>query len=222
MTKGNLTLLDELVLLGLRDGTALSVSTPLFVSHLVMAGAILLELELRGLVDSDPGSQDIYTTNAATPTDPILADAMNWLAAKGRVPVRDAISWLARQGREYRALTLRNLMSRGIIGVERGKLFWIIATTRYPTLQAEPQLSVKARISHALYSDEIADPRDAAIVSLAHASGLLHYLFRREELDSLAPRLARMRQFELICRVVDEIAADIELDRSAFVGYPHM
>lgn len=221
MMSGTLTLLEELVLLGLREGTVLSDATPAFISHLVVGGAILLELELRGLVDSDPGEQLLYTTRVEEQSDPILAEVLAWIAAKGRVPVHDAIFWLAKHGRDFRNRTLQGLQQRGIIEIKRGKLLWIIPTTRYPLLQSEPRLAVKSRISHVLYSQDIADPRDAALVSLAHASGLLQYLYWREELESLAPRLAQLRQFELICRVVDEIAADIELDRAAFVGFPH-
>jgi len=38
----------------------------------------------------------------------------------------------------------------------------------------------------------------------------------------LMPRLARLRKFELICRVVDGVTLDMEIDRAAFVGYPHV
>jgi len=221
MSVGTLTLLDELVLLGLRDGTELSAGTPLFVSHLVVGGAILLELELRGLIDSDPASQTITITKTEVQNDPILDEAAAWIGGKASVSVRDTISWLARHGRQYRALTLRRLVMRGIVGTKLDKLFWIIPTIRYPLLHAEPQLAVKTRISQALYSEEIVDARDSAIVSLAYASGLLNFLYRGEELQSLHPRLARLRNFELICRVFDDIAMDIEIDRAAFAGYPH-
>jgi Golgi phosphoprotein 3 (GPP34) len=222
MISGSLTLLDELVLLGLRDGSELSAGMPLFISHLVVAGAVLLELELRGSIDSDPSAQTLTVTTNETQADPILAEAMEWISAKGIVSVRETLFWLALRAKKYRALTLHGLVLRGIIGIKVDKLFWIIPTTRYPTLQAEPQLAVKARLSLALYSEMIVDPRDSAIVSLSHASGLLDYLYRSEELNSLKPRLTRMRRFELICRVVDEIAMDVEIDRAAFVGFPHL
>jgi hypothetical protein len=222
MIEGTLTLLDELVLLGLRDGSELSASTPLFVSHLVVAGAILLELELRGLIDSSPVTQTISIISNEIQDEPILDAASAWIAGKGGPSVKETIYWLAKRGRAYRDLTLRRLVLRGIVAVKQDKVFWVIPTTRYPLLQTEPQLAVKTRISQALYSEEIADPRDSAIVSLAHASGLLHFLYRGEELKSLMPRLARLRKFELICRVVDGVTLDMEIDRAAFVGYPHV
>ena len=57
-----------------------------------------------------------------------------------------------------------------------------------------------------LFSDDIPDPRDIVIVSLASASGVFESMLSRDELAQVRERIEAISGLDLICR---EIAATI-------------
>ena len=61
-----------------------------------------------------------------------------------------------------------------------------------------------------LFSDEIPDPRDIAIVGLMDAGGLFKYLLSERELKGVAERIEQVRNMDLIGQAVTVSVREIE------------
>ena len=92
----------------------------------------------------------------------------------------------------------------------RGAVPGVFPSQRYPTADSAADRDVKRRIMAVLFSDDIPDPRDAAVVGLADTTGLLRGLPPRRELDHVAPRIVQVRKLDLIGRVVSRAVWDFK------------
>ena len=83
---------------------------------------------------------------------------------------RDARFWvqrIANRGLAIREEALSRLVTRGILESRDDRFLWVFRSRRYPAIDGEPEREVKMRIMDVLFSDEIPDPRDVVIISLA-------------------------------------------------------
>ncbi|MCY3988353.1 MAG: GPP34 family phosphoprotein, partial [Gammaproteobacteria bacterium] len=71
---------------------------------------------------------------------------------------------------------------------------------RYPMMDGEIQREARQRVVGVLFSGDIPDPRDIALICIADACGVLKTVFGDKELDEVAPRLDQLRKMDLIGR----------------------
>ena len=173
-----LFLLDE------QSGTLLPV-TPR-TERLALAGAVLMELQLRDRIDTD---LDTLMLTDPTPLgddllDPTLAD----IAAAEEE--HDAVYWLERsaaRGREIRGRAIAKLVGRGILLEPDDDGFLSLApevahARRYPSTNGTTQEHVRLRVMRVLFSDDIPDPADIVIITLIDACAVWRKVLSVEEL----------------------------------------
>ena len=193
-----LFLLDE------QNGTLLPMTER--TEHLVLAGAVLMDLQLANRIDTD---LDHLTLSNPTPLgddvlDPVLADIA------GAEATHDALHWVertARRGHEIRERTIARLVSRGIL-IEPGDDGFLSLTPevaharRYPSTNGAAQEDVKLRVMRVLFSDDIPDPADVVIISLVDACDVWRKLLTAEELAKARGRIEIVSRLDLIGRAV--------------------
>ena len=193
-----LFLLDE------RNGTLLPMTER--TEHLVLAGAVLMDLELANRIDTD---LDNLTLSNPAPLgddmlDPVLADIV------GAEETHDALYWVertARRGHAIRERAIARLVSRGIL-LEPGDDGLLSLTPevaharRYPSTNGVAQEDVKLRIMRVLFSDDIPDPADIVIISLVDACDVWRKLLTAEELVKARRRIEIVSRLDLIGRAV--------------------
>ena len=92
-----------------------------------------------------------------------------------------------------------------------------VPTDREPT-EAEPGHNAKTRFADVLFTDEIPDPKDIALICLVDACGILS-AHLADDVACLAPRIEQLRRMDLIGR---EIASAImAIDRSVIQSTAH-
>ena len=193
-----LFLLDE------RNGTLLPMTER--TEHLVLAGAVLMDLQLANRIDTD---LDNLTLGNPTPLgddvlDPVLADIA------GAEEKHDALYWVertAKRGHEIRERAIARLVSRGIL-LEPGddgllSLAPEVAhARRYPATNGTAREDVKLRVMRVLFSDDIPDPADIVIISLVDACDVWRKLLTAEELVKARKRIEIVSRLDLIGRAV--------------------
>ena len=142
---------------------------------------------------------------------------------RGASEARGTRYWIrhtAGQAHRIRARVLEPLVERGILYRREGRFLGVFPSQRYPTADSAADRDVKRRILAVLFSDDIPDPRDAAVVGLADTTGLLRSLLSRRELDHVAPRIVQVRKLDLIGRVVSRAVWNLKspLDEPTVLG----
>ena len=189
-----------LLILDSSDGDVTS-SLPPNSLNTVLAGAVLMDLALEdridtdlerlALIDSTPVGDDLL--------DPVLAE----IAKESDSHTTDyRLERTARQGDAIREQALARLVGRGILKSDDDTLFFlsnrVSRSRRYPVVDGKTTEEVTFRIMRLLFSDDIPDPRDIVIVSLAAASGVFERILSREELVEIQPRIDLIGKMDLI------------------------
>lgn len=166
-------LVEDLLLLLLDDdGASISGAGTL---HYTLGGAVLVELALGGWVQVDTDDRRsangpvVMPTGQPRPTDPLLAQAMEVVAAKEQ---RVQVLILALGGNLLPVLQQR-LMDRGLITQEKRRVLGLFRTTRWPATDAEHEADLRRRIVAVLQDGAEPDARTAAVIGLVYASGAM-------------------------------------------------
>ena len=69
---------------------------------------------------------------------------------------------------------------------------------------------VRLRIADVLFSDDIPDPRDVALIGLVDACDILGEIFPDREMVQCRPRIEQLRKMDLIGRELAAAISDIE------------
>lgn len=168
-------LAEELLLLGLDDRTGKVVVSELDKG---LAGAVLIELALTERVRVAEKGEPVRAGRLVVmpgpaPAHPVLADALELVAAKeGRRP-KDMIGKLSQRLRERLA---DDLVARGVLRREKHKVLGLFPTTRLPALDSGHEAGVRGRIEAAL-GGATPDERSAALIALLHAIRGLPHVF---------------------------------------------
>ena len=206
---------EELLLL-LFDERAddLSISLPADRLHILLAGAVLMDLALEERIDTDlkrlmlvdptPLNDDLL--------DPVLADI-------ARAPeTSDTDTWVRRQaerGEAIREGALARLTARGILETTDSSTFFLsrrVSRARRYRLSADETVrdEVRLRIMRVLFSDDIPDPRDTVIICLAAAGGIFERILSRSELADVQDRIDLVKKLDLIGQSVARAVRAVE------------
>lgn len=202
-----LTFTEEiLLLLGDEDGASLPIRQHAF--ECALAGAALMDLAFANRIDTD------LATLVVTDPTPTGNPALDRILAKigERAGTTDTQTWIrlltTEDAANIRESALENLVRRRILARRDKRFPWAFGSVRHPTVDDRAEGEIKARIERALLED-VPDPRDIALISLADACQILPGLFPDQAIENLAPRIARLRRMDLIGREVAGTISDI-------------
>ncbi len=192
-----LSLPDELILMLLNDQTGYFHQVPGWRLHCAVVGAVLAELSLLSRIDTD--MESLVLLDRTETGDPALDPLLKEIADE---PVqRNARYWIERLAARIEPvidLTLENLVKRKILEHHDGD-FWTLAPAYWLT-QRQGNLEegsasrfIKTRISQAIFTDTIPDPRDVIVICLVNACDVFRFMF---ELNEHAEK-----RIELICKM---------------------
>ena len=200
---------EQIVLLLADADSGQFARVPDWSSRCALAGAVLMDLAMENRIDTDP--EQLFVIDSSPVGDDLLDPTLAEIAQASEA--RDTRYWVrhtADQAHRIRDRVLERLVGRGILHRREGRVLWVFPSQRYPTADPAADRDVKRRILAVLFSDDIPDPRDAAVVGLADTAGLLRGLLPRRELDHVAPRIVQVRKLDLIGRVVSRAVWDLK------------
>ena len=205
-----LTFAEELLLLLLDDEDGSFVPIPKSNLGCAIAGAVLMDLAFAYRIDTDPQALVI---NDPTPTgNPMLDGTLAKLAAhKEPSNTRTWIRVLSVEDAPgIREQALESLVARGIVELREARVMWAFRARRYPTIDGNAEQEVKLRIGEVLFSDDIPDPRDVALIGLVDSCDLLREIFSDRDMQQCRPRIGQLRKMDLIGRELGNAINDIE------------
>jgi len=204
-----LSFAEELYLLALDDAEGVTKPMPPFALDYAMAGALLMELALEGRVDAD--LQVLKVTSTEAVKDPLLNDVLHELQGQPKPqPVAFWLKQLADESKRIEDRVLAGLVAKGVLKQENRRVLWVFAVRRYPIIDDREVKEVRTRLRELISSDEIPDPRDVILLSLAKACSLLDDMFSADEIDALRPRIAALTRLDLIGQEMVDAIGDIE------------
>ena len=204
-----LTLPEEVILLVLDDESGSLLPIPQRTLDSALAAGALMELSLRERVDSDLDS--LWIVDSTPIGEPYLDRLLEWLA-ESEVQ-QDAEAWIQRMSEESGAIqeaALARLVERGVLREEEKRFLWMFESRRYPIIDGKEEREVKLRIMGVLFSEEIPDPRDVALISLVDACRLFEELLGARELARVRDRIAVVRKLDLIGLAMQAKVREIE------------
>jgi len=204
-----LRFVEEILLLLLRDDGGRFVHVPSWSLDRAMAAGVLMDLAMENRIDTDVKNLILIDK---TPTGDSLLDPTLAEIADGEQ--RNAQHWVeqtAKRAEDIRELALARLVESGILEVAEGRFLWVFRSRRYPLVDGKAEREVKMRIMGVLFSDDIPDPRDVVLISLAHACGILREILSKNELEQAAERIEQVRNLELIGQAMTQAIIDMEM-----------
>lgn len=198
---------EEIVLLLLDDEGQVA-QLPVSATHIVIAGAALMELALRNRIDTDV--KTLTVVDRAGTGDDILDDALAHLdGLGGGLNIPAALYGIAVRSEGYRQKALQRLVDHRVLRDEDGRFLWVSPSRQYPIIDDREQREVRERLRQILLTDEIPDPRDVVLLCLVESSHLLPHVLSPEELARVRGRIDQLTRLDLIGQAVHRAVADI-------------
>ena len=195
-----ITFAEETLALLLDDRTGAFLPIGKYALEHALVGGVLMDLAFANRIDTDPEKLMIIDP---TPTgNPTLDRVLERINESG--DSRNTAQWLeilsAEQGANIQQQVLDSLIERGVLEQREEKFLWVFRSRRYPMIDGKMQREARQRVVGVLFSGDIPDPRDIALICIADACGLLKTVFGESELDEVSARLDQLRKMDLIGR----------------------
>ena len=188
-----------MLLLALDDETGALVKLAPYSLELSLAAALVMELTLEGRIDTD--LEKLFVVSAEPTGQPVLDEALAEICAESASqPTRFWLSRLSRSTPVHPERIARSLLDQGVLRLVEKRLLWVLKSRTYPPVSGLEQREVRQRILTLLDNTEIPDTRDALLVGLLRASGLVDRLFDEPELSRLRARINQIANLEEISR----------------------
>jgi hypothetical protein len=145
-----------------------------------LAGALLLDLADRGLIDVDADGRLVALDGPATGA-PLLDEAHAAIRDDDRRRnARGGVQRLPRALKPLRDRVAQGLVERGILTEEHSKLLGLVPRTRYPTADPAPERDLRARLEAVLLDGQDPTPREALLLGLLEPLELIGGLVPRD------------------------------------------
>ena len=193
----SISLLEEFLLLTLEDeGGRFDTVSEIFLTCGV-AGAILMDLSLRGRIDSDLTS--VWVVDSTPTGDAVLDQVLSQVAAE---PTRlSAAAWLRKlslTAPANRQAAIERLCERGILHQDADRFMWVMKARRYPVLQSGELVEAKRRLMNLVFTTEVPTPHDSALMSLAASCHVFERILTPAALKDTRLRIDQLASFDLI------------------------
>ncbi len=195
-----ITFAEETLALLLDDRTGAFLPIGKYALEHALVGGVLMDLAFANRIDTDPGKLMIIDP---TPTGNATLDrVLERINESG--DSRNTAQWLeilsAELGEDIQQQVLDSLIERGVLEQREERFLWVFRSRRYPMIDGRMQREARQRVVGVLFSGDIPDPRDIALICIADACGLLKTVFGESELDEVSARLDQLRKMDLIGR----------------------
>jgi golgi phosphoprotein 3 len=204
-----LTIPEELFLLTVNDQTGRRAFLKSKKFDILLSAAILMDLALHNRIDTDP---DFIIPDQPEPTGhPLLDMALELIQHSGE---HQKISWwllkLAEKGPRFREKLVSGLLDKGLLRMERERVFLRFASNTYPILVNDREiLEVKTRMRTLIFSNELPDFRDLVIISLAWYGGLLDLILTAGEIEKQRERIEQLARMDFIGQAVSKSMKEV-------------
>ena len=174
------------------------------------AGAVLMDLAFANRIDTDPEALFVIDP---TPTGNLVHDRVLARVLRRKKEV-DTRSWIValseREATAARETAVLSLVRPGILSFPEGSRYGALGGSRAVVADDAVRRDVRLRLESALFSDEVPEPRDAALIGLADACGMMESVFPDRDMEACRPRVELLRRTELIVREIPDAVSDIE------------
>lgn len=199
MTKRNLFLYEEIMLLALRDEKGTIESGAMY--KYAIGGALLADLLLSGSINVEIfRKKKMVNVDDSTPMgDSLIDECLEKIkTSKRRASLQ---TWVTRfsgiKNLKHRAAG--QLCRRGILRADEDKVLLLFNRRIYPELDPAPEKKLLERMREAIFTEkENLDPRTVVLISLANGTGLLKANFDKKLLKSRKDRIKKIAEGELI------------------------
>ena len=203
---------DELCLLMLDDASGSFCRLPGRTRDLGLAAAALLELAHGHRLEI---GRDGLLVVDESPVGDAVTDSVLAQVASGGKP-RSPEDWIRRigleSGSEIADLCLARLRERGILEGIKGDLFFlapeVARSRRYPEVAGRSADDVRVRVMRTLFRGEVAEPRDAELIGLAHACGIFELTLSATEFETVRSRIAALAPPHALCQAARRAVND--------------
>ena len=209
-----ISLIEELLLLTLEDSGGEFDSVPEIYLNCGMAGAALMDLSLRGRLDSDLSG--VFVVDATPTGDATLDRVLATIAREPeRLAAREWISRLSHEAPKMREAALANLCALGVLRQSDHAFLWVLKERRYPVVEGQERTEAKKRILALLYNDDLPSPEDVSLTSLAEACFIFERILSPKEFVRVKPRIRQIARMDLIGGEIAETAHRVNLEMRA-------
>jgi len=205
-----LSFAEEIYLLSLNEETGrIELPSKNIVLNNALIGAVLGELSLLNKIDSD--AEFIYILNTDPVNRPLLDLVLKQLSElkDTKIPIDNCIGNIFFSAAPLEDMVRNQLLTKNILKEEKGKILWVIPTRRYPVIDDCEIKDVERRLRELITSDDIPDPRDTILVSLAEVCGLLEQILSPKEYKRHTKRIRMLSNMDLVGQKVRETIAEI-------------
>ncbi len=199
---------EEVILLLLNDDDGRFARVPSWSMDYALAGAVLMDLALENRVDTD--LEKLVLVDPTPLGDSLLDPTLSDIAAGEERNARYWVEHTANRAPEIREESLNRLVESGILERKEDRVLWVFQSRRYPMIDGKEEREVRLRLMGVLFSDEIPEPRDIVLLSLADACGILRAMLTRRELSNAADRIEQVRRLDLVGQATTQAILDIE------------
>lgn len=201
-----MTFAEQLILLTLSPKTGEFHALPRHSLPLGLAGAFLLEMAFRGVIDTD--DEALVVLREQLPGRPLLETALQVVRGNNEreISLRRALGRLGLQGDRLLEQTLRRLVERGTLERRDKGLLFRLKRPRFPHADdAQAYQDIVERIRALVLDPEgIPSPEEAALLGLARACRLQRTLFSEEERARCETRFRQLAEMDLVGRAIIE------------------
>ncbi|MCY4644096.1 MAG: cytochrome P450 [Bacteriovoracales bacterium] len=193
-----LSLPEELILMLLNEETGYFHHVPGWELNCAVIGAVLAELSLLLRIDTD-----LRSLNLTDPTEtgsPILDSILKEIADEPRP--KNTQYWIDRLAPQAESIidsTLDRLVELKILKHHDGDFWTLLPSNQFGSSKKDTAgQSIKMRISEAVFTDTIPDPRDIIVICLVNTCDVFRFIFELDEKST--ERIKEICQMDLIGR----------------------
>jgi len=211
-------LVEELFLLSIEDDGAIAHTAGSADFGMALIGACLVELSNQGRIDADLDSLRLIST--APTGHPVLDRVLALLGEGDQGTVEQWVTRLTIEVPELLRLTLRSLVTRGVLERTETRFLWVLRSRRYPVIDGREQKEAKLRILATLLGDDLPSPQDTVLLGLARVGGLLEAFLSVAEIARLEGRIAQVGGIDLFVRGVESAIREVQAERARAMMLP--
>jgi len=161
-----------------------------------ISGAVLMDLALENRIDTD--KHHLFVLDPTPSPEPASAHVLARIVAdKEARSIHDWVELVAQDYSTLHPLLTDRLVQRRILLRQRGGRLWFLGL-RDVTDDGKPVRDVRQRIAAVLLSDELPDPRDVMLISLAEACSLWPALLDEAAVTRIEHRIAQIARMDFI------------------------
>lgn len=171
----------------------------------IIIGAVLTELTFLKKISTD--AEHIYILDSKLTKSPILNNILKILqkSHKKSARIEEVLRALMSHAKSLEELVLSELLKKGILAEVNRKILWIFEDKQYPLIDDREIANIEIRIRNLVLSNEKANPKDAALVSLLQASKLFDKILSEDEYIQYRKRIIQLSKMSDIGTKTDEL-----------------